>query len=461
MNCEEAWNLISARMDGEISPEDRPALDAHLAGCATCRSVSDGFEVDDSRLRRAFVGRRRAAAAVADDTIARMRASRRRFPARSALRTIAAAAAGFAAAVLIFRPFDTPEGDRVVVSGPRPELPAPVAPAGPAAPRPDSTIPLGRLALVAGAMPGSSPGAVEIRDGERWRALGNDEPLGDGARVRTPAATYCEIRLADGSEVRLHEGTEVVLPSRRRVELVSGRVWSSVEAGPVPFEVRSPEGSVTALGTKFDVRHEGEETHVTVVEGLTRVSAGKDEEFVRPGETARIHNGVVEKRKADVLLATNWVHRLLAMKSEEDNPEVVRRLDDLLASIGEAKLGKLYEEEIKALGESCVRPLLSYLESMRSCQNPALRLKAGAILADIAPAWAVKELIHLLADEDRAIRGHAARALERLTGETLGRSPDDWERESWQEMRATYDRWQAWWVKNAGRYEAPARHTTK
>jgi len=225
--------------------------------------------------------------------------------------------------------------------------------------------------------------------------------------------------------------------------------------------VRSPEGSVTALGTKFDVRREGEETHVTVVEGLTRVSGGKDEEIVRPGEIARIHKGGVEKRKADVLLATNWVHRLLALKSGEDNPEVVKRLDDLLASIGEAKLGKLYEDEIKALGESCVRPLLSFLESVRSLQNPTLRRKAGAILADIAPAWAVKELIHLLADDDRAIRAAAARALERLTGETLGRSPDDWERESWQETRETYARWQAWWFENSARFEPAPRQTTK
>jgi len=460
MNCEEAWNLISARMDGEISPEDRPALDAHLAGCATCRSVSDGFEVDDSRLRRAFVERRRAAAAIADDTISRMRAGRRGFRARSGLlRTVAAAAAGFAAAVLVFRPFGAPEPEHVAVA-PEP-LPAPPAPASETGPRVEPVLPLGRLTLVAGARPGSAPGPVEVRDGERWRALASDEPLGDGARVRTPAATYCEIRLSDGSEVRLHEATEVVLPSRRRVELVSGRVWSSVEAGPVPFEVRSPEGSVTALGTKFDVRREGEETHVAVVEGLTRVSGGDAEEIVRHGETARIYKGGVEKKKADVLLATNWVHRLLALKSGEDNPEVVRRLDDLLASIGEAKLGKLYEDEIKALGESCVRPLLSFLESVRSLQNPALRRKAGSILAEIAPAWAVKELIQLLADEDRAIRAHAARALERLTGETMGRSPEDWENESWRETRETYGRWQAWWTENASRFAPAPRQTTK
>jgi HEAT repeat protein len=169
----------------------------------------------------------------------------------------------------------------------------------------------------------------------------------------------------------------------------------------------------------------------------------------------------VEKRKEDVLLATNWVHRLLALKSGEDNPEVVRRLDDLLASIGEAKLGNLYEQEIRALGESCVRPLLSYLESVRSLHNPALRQKAGAILADIAPAWAVKELIQLLADDDRAIRAHAARALERLTGETQGHSPEEWQRVPWREMRSTYDRWQAWWAENADRYEAQTRQTTK
>ena len=45
MNCEEVSTLISAELDGELAPEDRPALEAHLAGCVACRSVLEAFRL--------------------------------------------------------------------------------------------------------------------------------------------------------------------------------------------------------------------------------------------------------------------------------------------------------------------------------------------------------------------------------------------------------------------------------
>lgn len=37
MNCDE--EALTERLDGELSPERRAALDAHLAGCASCRKT--------------------------------------------------------------------------------------------------------------------------------------------------------------------------------------------------------------------------------------------------------------------------------------------------------------------------------------------------------------------------------------------------------------------------------------
>ncbi len=39
MNCSEAMELISSRLDGALSPAEEDALQAHLAQCASCRSV--------------------------------------------------------------------------------------------------------------------------------------------------------------------------------------------------------------------------------------------------------------------------------------------------------------------------------------------------------------------------------------------------------------------------------------
>lgn len=38
MRCETCHELLSADLDGELDEVDRPALDGHLAGCASCRA---------------------------------------------------------------------------------------------------------------------------------------------------------------------------------------------------------------------------------------------------------------------------------------------------------------------------------------------------------------------------------------------------------------------------------------
>lgn len=40
MNCSEAMELISSRLDGVLSPEEDEKLSAHLAQCAQCRAVA-------------------------------------------------------------------------------------------------------------------------------------------------------------------------------------------------------------------------------------------------------------------------------------------------------------------------------------------------------------------------------------------------------------------------------------
>ena len=41
MACERWRELLSAQLDGEDDPADRPLVDQHLAGCADCRQWLD------------------------------------------------------------------------------------------------------------------------------------------------------------------------------------------------------------------------------------------------------------------------------------------------------------------------------------------------------------------------------------------------------------------------------------
>ncbi|MDB5387501.1 MAG: hypothetical protein JWM11_3147, partial [Planctomycetaceae bacterium] len=104
------------------------------------------------------------------------------------------------------------------------------------------------------------------------------------------------------------------------------------------------------------------------------------------------------------------------------------------------------------LGEYAALPLLRFVQSVSSRTEPAQRLQAMSILADIAPSWLTGELIELLADSEPRVRIQAAVALKRLTRQTQGRGPEEWSAPL-AELKDSLDRWHTWWKENVHRYE--------
>ena len=51
MDCEEARNEFSALLDGELTPDARDAVEAHLALCADCLREVDGLKRVDTLYR--------------------------------------------------------------------------------------------------------------------------------------------------------------------------------------------------------------------------------------------------------------------------------------------------------------------------------------------------------------------------------------------------------------------------
>ncbi|MBI4603625.1 MAG: zf-HC2 domain-containing protein [Planctomycetes bacterium] len=443
-SCEDFWTLISARLDGELAPGDRQALEAHLAACAACRSVDEAFRLQDSGLRRAFVPRRKAAAAVGEGVAAAVEAPRRRAAWRAWLAPAAAAAAGFLVAWALFRSPEqaarqaAPPKVAQVERAPRELRAQPAAPADAA-----------RLTFVTGKVEMLLPGSAD------WVPVPTGGSIEPGTRVRTGPEVLCELRGADGSDLWLNERTEVAFRQARSFDLARGQMGTRVERREAPFLVSAAGATIAAVGTRFDVETGPSGAVLTVIEGLTQVTGTGGAFLVRAGERATIVEGAVREKELvwNLLQATRWLNVLLARRPDA-HPELARRVDGILALLGEAKMQELAEEEILELGESCVSPLLSYVQSSLSRPNRKLREKAAEIAGRLAVRQHVHELILLLADESAAVREHAAGALRRLTGEDQGRAPRDWRQEPWDANRPAFDRWLAWWKEHAKEYSS-------
>jgi ferric-dicitrate binding protein FerR (iron transport regulator) len=474
MDCEHAISLISADMDGEVPADERPGLEAHMATCASCAATAQALRLQDASLRQAFASRREAASAVADRVIAQLRPTAAGATVRIPwFPMLLAAAAGFLLAVLIFQPWTSPGPQ--TASGPTQTQRDSTSIASNGARQPDSTAHGAKDEAGSRRITGSQPdriietpqasktqlvfakGAIEMLApaDDTWRPLATGGSVDPQTRVRTGASGRCEFRTPDGSEVRLNGNTELVFHTNRKLELAQGQVWSNVAEDDEPYQIDVPQAQakVTALGTQFDLACGVLATVLTVVQGTTRVEGSSSRVDVHFGEQAKIVAGAVAERRRvhDLVVATSWVHEILMLKGH-DNAELAKRMDDMLAQIGNAKMSFMVEKEILQLGDHCVLPLTRFIQSAESKQDRQKRANAARILAKIARPWSVEDLIGLLDDHDREVRFHAAKALERLTdGQTHGLTPESWRDAAADNRAAAVQRWHAWWQENRER----------
>ncbi len=431
MDCRAANELLGEALTGRLDEAQRAALESHLADCEACRATRDALREQDDHLRAAFRPLRRAAADVSDRVIESLAAQRvsppersREAPARRGLRSetfrlALATAAGFWLAWFVLR---TPDRQA-----------APTA---------------ARVTL--------ATGSVELRSGaSAWRAAQPGAAIAAGEQVRTPPGVRCELRTDDGNLMLVNDNTELKFADERKVEVSRGQVWVAAPATKRPLQVVANRAVFACPSSgQFDLTCQPNEATLTVTGGQAQVEADGENIAASTGGVVSVADGAVTGQGAsNPLLATRWIHGLLMLKGY-DNPELNQRVDQMLAALGQTKLSYLYEEEIRALGDFSVPPLMEYVKSRASLQQPDRRVEAMRILADLAQPWSIGDLIELLGDQDGAVRFYAAAALKRLTGRTQGREPEQWRSESWGSCQPARDAWQAW--RQANREQASA-----
>ncbi len=461
MDCHDVRSQLPAWLDDELNVDARDPLQAHLETCPSCRADAESLQSLDADLARAFRPQREAAARIAD----RVAEALQREPphTQSAVANAArsrtvlsqwtfffmAAAAGFLLALLIFPPsprqIAQPDNNARHVS-------------------PSAEPSLARLVVSTGDIEVRPPGETDwavVSGSDRFRCPSDTE-------VRTGVGVCCELETVDLCTIRLNEGTELTVRSRSEIELRAGQIWcsspsemslhviSTALTKPLVSDNPSPWSCVCPSNASLlsEVDSEGG-CRIFTASGEIDVTMGSEQQRLKQGQVARISGGrlVIEAHHADALLSTSWMHSLL-MRKGHTSGELGDRVNRLLASVGRSKLDNLYEDEIRSLGEHCVLPLLRYVQSPLSLEDSQRRHRAMLILTDVAPTWAVGELIGLLADEDSLVRMQAATALQRLTRQTQGRAPADWSAPL-SECEATLGAWRQWWQANASRYPPP------
>ena len=131
------------------------------------------------------------------------------------------------------------------------------------------------------------------------------------------------INLIDGSKVTLDTDSQLrvsQITGQRRVELVRGRAYFQVAKDPRhPFIVKTGRGSVTALGTSFDVSNDGAAMKVVLVEGRVRIKPAETRD--KPVEMTAGHEFVGDRNgwrltQTDARMETSWLTGSLVFRDE-------------------------------------------------------------------------------------------------------------------------------------------------
>ncbi|MBL8268965.1 FecR family protein [Steroidobacter sp.] len=131
---------------------------------------------------------------------------------------------------------------------------------------------------------------------------------------RTAVGGLATVPVADGSRITLNTDSRIrvdISGAERRVQLEKGEAYFEVAKDPNrPFVVVAGNHSVTAVGTAFSVRREGDDVRVNVTEGTVKVAASLEKTRApnRPGASGEgllLTAGSIAESKNDAVLVQN------------------------------------------------------------------------------------------------------------------------------------------------------------
>ena len=281
MNCDDALQLITARIDGELADVD--PLDTHLDTCVECRMTQSVLTLQDGELRRAFAAPRAAAQRVAEQVVDELRPRVRRLP---------WLIVGAAAAIVLLGIF-LPALSPVRISG--------------------SSAIVAHLTV--------STGVVEVRDHRDavWAPAEIGDIIWNYGHVRTAPESRCEWHMDDGRMLRLEGDSEVVLS--HDIELLRGRLWARDPHAPSSSTLQVADHELSMNATTVDATTAPDGAEIIVLEGQATI-AGTAPITIPANHSVTLSTASIGTpvAVADPILNTLWIHDIL-LRKERNDPE--------------------------------------------------------------------------------------------------------------------------------------------
>jgi ferric-dicitrate binding protein FerR (iron transport regulator) len=155
-------------------------------------------------------------------------------------------------------------------------------------------------------------GAVRITDAANRQVTagiaGTIRQLRAGDRVEVPGQSRAAFQLVDGTSVRLAADTLVTFDSASRLEMARGSMYvdSDPTHGQCTLEIDTPFGTVSHLGTQFDLRLQRESLDVRVREGEVSVESREGRLTSKAGEALLIRRDRQAERRAIATSGPEW-----------------------------------------------------------------------------------------------------------------------------------------------------------
>jgi len=197
-----------------------------------------------------------------------------------------------------------------------------------------------------------------------WLPL-RDSPHGrDTSRYATAIGERMAVTLNDGSQVTLDTQSELSVAftsSQRAVRLLRGQVYFKVAKDRErPFVVEALNHRIVAVGTAFDVRMDGAQVRVSMVEGTVRVDAAT----ITAGEQLIADTALPDRVSvSDPERFTSWLHGQIVFDNTRlaDAVAELNRYSNTKIELADPKIAQLHLSGAFATG----RPAL-FIEAVTS-----------------------------------------------------------------------------------------------